>query len=511
MTSGSDSRKTSKGRRSSLPVEEAGEGSEGPLKKGPWTSAEDAILSEYVKKHGEGNWNAVQKNSGLSRCGKSCRLRWANHLRPDLRKGAFTPEEVERIIELHARMGNKWARMAAELPGRTDNEIKNYWNTRVKRMERSGLPIYPADICQRVLNNNQESLDDGTLPNGSGQHDDVSQTDDFDIPDLQFKNYKIPPALSYGPSSFDIPESDMFRKTSDSSHSYNALSATHPTKRLRVSDVLYNNSLDSHISSTVPLFDQYGNYTCEKISDHPRFPSPYDLIFDAGQFHGFNFAGSHAALNGNTSSSVPINGAMKLELPSLQYSENQQGSWGMPASPLPSLESIDTLIQSPPTDLARSDPVSPQNSGLLEAIILEAKNLNWSDNNSSKQTPESHVLNEAVKSSTLNPCRTECDEQGDLNSLLGQSAASVLSDYTHISFCSVDWSQSIETTQDHDIQHESVAQFPAYCSSTETWSKIDLTGPDAIFEYDLFDNSIESSIDQSALKDALDAFLAENL
>lgn len=90
-------------------------GGGGMLKKGPWTSAEDAILVEYVTKHGEGNWNAVQKHSGLSRCGKSCRLRWANHLRPDLKKGAFTPEEERRIIELHATMGNKWARMAAEV------------------------------------------------------------------------------------------------------------------------------------------------------------------------------------------------------------------------------------------------------------------------------------------------------------------------------------------------------------------------------------------------------------
>ncbi|CAN1843632.1 Transcription factor MYB101 [Linum perenne] len=85
------------------------------LKKGPWTAAEDAILVEYVKKHGEGNWNSVQKNSGLMRCGKSCRLRWANHLRPNLKKGAFTPEEERVIIELHAKYGNKWARMATQV------------------------------------------------------------------------------------------------------------------------------------------------------------------------------------------------------------------------------------------------------------------------------------------------------------------------------------------------------------------------------------------------------------
>nr|KYP43811.1 Transcription factor GAMYB [Cajanus cajan] len=116
------------------------------VRKGPWTPAEDAILTEYVKKHGEGNWNSVQKNSGLFRCGKSCRLRWANHLRPNLKKGAFSPEEEQIIIDLHAKLGNKWARMAAQLPGRTDNEIKNFWNTRMKRRQRAGLPLYPPEV-----------------------------------------------------------------------------------------------------------------------------------------------------------------------------------------------------------------------------------------------------------------------------------------------------------------------------------------------------------------------------
>lgn len=85
------------------------------LKKGPWTAVEDAILTEYVRKHGEGNWNSVQRNSGLARCGKSCRLRWANHLRPNLKKGAFSPEEERLILQLHSKYGNKWARMAAQV------------------------------------------------------------------------------------------------------------------------------------------------------------------------------------------------------------------------------------------------------------------------------------------------------------------------------------------------------------------------------------------------------------
>ena len=130
------------------------------IKKGPWTPQEDMILTEYVKKHGEGNWNSVQKNSGLLRCGKSCRLRWANHLRPNLKKGAFSEEEEKIIVDLHAKLGNRWARMAAQLPGRTDNEIKNFWNTRMKRRQRAGLPLYPSQIQTEAIPYNNHQLDE---------------------------------------------------------------------------------------------------------------------------------------------------------------------------------------------------------------------------------------------------------------------------------------------------------------------------------------------------------------
>ncbi|KAH7663672.1 myb proto-oncogene protein plant protein [Dioscorea alata] len=101
--------------------------------KGAWTKEEDERLISYIKVHGEGCWRSLPKAAGLLRCGKSCRLRWINYLRPDLKRGNFTEEEDELIIKLHSLLGNKWSIIAGRLPGRTDNEIKNYWNTHIKR------------------------------------------------------------------------------------------------------------------------------------------------------------------------------------------------------------------------------------------------------------------------------------------------------------------------------------------------------------------------------------------
>ncbi|XP_008801982.1 transcription factor MYB36 [Phoenix dactylifera] len=131
------------------------------VKKGPWSPEEDEKLKAYIEEHGTGgNWIALPRKIGLNRCGKSCRLRWLNYLRPNIKHGGFSEEEDHIICSLYISIGSRWSIIAAQLPGRTDNDIKNYWHTKLKKKLLGGRRRERPHSCHLSSTDSKEPSND---------------------------------------------------------------------------------------------------------------------------------------------------------------------------------------------------------------------------------------------------------------------------------------------------------------------------------------------------------------
>ncbi|KAF5457521.1 hypothetical protein F2P56_021618 [Juglans regia] len=162
------------------------------LRKGAWTAEEDIRLRKCIGEHGQGNWHQVPLRAGLNRCRKSCRQRWLNYLRPNIKRGNFSTDEVDLMIRLHKLLGNRWSLIAGRLPGRTSNDVKNYWNTHMHKYveEKPVLDVKKVSVIKpqprRVLSKNL------TVLNGKPTVKEISFRTEDDV-----RNYISPTVMSY--------------------------------------------------------------------------------------------------------------------------------------------------------------------------------------------------------------------------------------------------------------------------------------------------------------------------
>lgn len=329
------------------------------------------------------------------------------------------------------------------MPGRTDNEIKNYWNTRIKRRQRAGLPIYPPDICLQSLNEDLQSDNMNNLSSGNVHHPDLMPMNSYEIPPVEFKSLELnhhiftPGLLDFpGGSLIDMPASSLLAQGLNSSYHNKPLHPTvHQSKRLRGSELLFS-GLNAPICNAFPGENQYQSDSSMRIGKSSVF-SAYDHNPATDYARSSSLPNdSHAVLNCHPSSEPTQ--AMKLELPSLQ---TQMVPWGSPSpsSPLPYYENVDILIQSPPNEQMQSCNLSSQNSGLLDAVLYESETMRNPKSNSVQHTPHFPSVAVNTMDDSAHALReAEWRAYEEQLSPLGHSSSSVFSESTPLSGNSLD-------------------------------------------------------------------------
>ncbi|XP_058734835.1 transcription factor MYB13-like [Vicia villosa] len=224
------------------------------MRKGTWTAEEDRKLIAYVTRYGCWNWRQLPKFAGLSRCGKSCRLRWLNYLRPNIKRGNFTQQEEELIIRMHNQLGNRWSVIAAELPGRTDNEVKNHWHTSLKkRVHQKNTVSSEETIATKSPASSQISDITGPLspPSSSSEFSSTAE-DDFGFLDSFIESMDESfwlDDLSKTPSG--IVENNIYDTTTNDGA---LVSHNHSCTQSYVLDKDFTSFLDAYTESTVDSF-----------------------------------------------------------------------------------------------------------------------------------------------------------------------------------------------------------------------------------------------------------------
>ncbi|BBH06415.1 myb domain protein 50 [Prunus dulcis] len=311
------------------------------LRKGLWSPEEDDKLLNYITKHGHGCWSSVPKLAGLQRCGKSCRLRWINYLRPDLKRGPFSQQEENLIIELHAVLGNRWSQIAAQLPGRTDNEIKNLWNSCIKKKLR------------------QRGID----PNTHKPLSEVLDQDDKEISKLS-PTYKSNEKASVGSNELNLAEAVNSKPPAVSENRY-------PVEVSSSSKVLNNNSNNGSSSSSKnltavnpPTQEFFLDRAC--TTSHEGSTSscrPYDLggYFSFHQNQSNYGSDMGLAVNPNTTFSFLNQNPRSSEMLPVDFSSS------MTPSLLPTMSSSSSIFTTPPTRVKPSISLPSDNSSTWDS------------------------------------------------------------------------------------------------------------------------------------------------
>ncbi|KAE8676591.1 MYB308 protein [Hibiscus syriacus] len=313
------------------------------VKKGPWSPEEDATLKAYIEANGTGgNWIALPKKIGLKRCGKSCRLRWLNYLRPNIRHGGFSEEEDNIICSLYISIGSRWSIIAAQLPGRTDNDIKNYWNTKFKK---------------KLLGKHRKDQQARRAPCLTFKHEMKRESENYPVPGMvnQVSHWPLlppPPVMPLPTTHQDTQDSvrNFLFKLGGRFSGDHPQSTTNPMNFRYAPDVPfaqeqpYENSMNilPSASSLSPL-----NSTCSQVTDGTQFtvndvdgPSDMfqgldglqaelsELIYSNNQqiFDGFEgFYGTDNVVDGSSTGSSSVESSSWGDINSLSYPQTVSG------------------------------------------------------------------------------------------------------------------------------------------------------------------------------------------